>query len=152
MIVYSKFSTKNFNSIPKDAFLVVDDNQFIRYSIKCLLNEIFKEKNKNYEIIECNDGIETLKIIMDDQKANNLIKCVITDELMEFMDGSFSISILKELEFRNKIKRISYISLTSFDDDENKINIHNTGVDAIIAKPCSKKLLEKTLINLQLIC
>jgi len=91
-----------------------------------------------------------LKLIIDDQKLNNSIKCIITDELMEFMDGSQSISILKQLELKNKIKRISYISMTSFDDDYNKINIHNSGVDAIITKPCSKSLLMKTLQNLKL--
>jgi len=88
---------------------------------------------------------------MDDQKNNNLIKCVITDELMEFVEGSLSISILKQLEKRNKIKKVSYISLTSFDDDTNKINIHNSGVDAIITKPCSKIQLQKTLKNLNII-
>jgi len=135
----------------KAVILVVDDNQFIRYSIKNILNEIFKEFSKDIQILEGSDGIETLKFIMDDQKNNNLIKCVITDELMEFVDGSLSISILKQLEMKNKIKKISYISLTSFEDDINKINIHNSGVDAIITKPCSKSLLKQTLQKLNLI-
>jgi len=88
---------------------------------------------------------------MDDQKNNNMIKCVITDELMEFVDVSSSIRILKQLEKKNKIKKIAYISLTSFDDDINKINIHSSGVDAIITKPCSRILLQKTLQNLNII-
>jgi len=82
----------------KEIILVVDDNQFIRYSIKNILCEIFKEFKKDFQILEGWDGIDTLKYIMDDQKNNNLIKCLITDELMEFVDGSLSISILKQLE------------------------------------------------------
>jgi len=53
--------------------------------------------------LEGSDGIDTLKFIMDDQKNNNMIKCIITDELMEFVDGSLSISILRQLEKENKI-------------------------------------------------
>jgi len=82
---------KTFNNMitqAKEIILVVDDNQFIRYSIKYILCEIFKEFKKDFQILEGCDGIDTLKFIMDDQKNNNLIKCLITDELMEFVDGS----------------------------------------------------------------
>jgi len=88
---------------------------------------------------------------MDDQKNNNLIKCIITDEFMEFVDGSLSITILKQLENKNKIKRTPIISLTSIDDDINKINIHSSGADAIITKPCSQIQLAKTLQSLNII-
>jgi len=151
LLVNNNQTCKYRNKNSKNTILIVDDNQFIRYSIKNNLYDIFRECKKDFEILEACDGIETLKMIMDDQNNNNLIKCVITDELMEFIEGSLSISILKQLEIRNKIKKICYISLTSFDDDINKINIHNSGVDAIITKPCSKKLLKKTLQNLNLI-
>jgi len=147
----TKQSLKNIVNQSKDAILVIDDNQFIRYSIKNILNEIFREFKKDFQIFEGCDGIDTLKFIMDDQKNNKLIKCIITDELMEFVDGSLSITILKQLEKKNKIKKTAIISLTSFDDDINKINIHSSGVDAIITKPCSRIQLMKTLQSLNII-
>lgn len=125
--------------------LVVDDNQFIRKTIKYLLRDIFKETKKHFIIVECCDGIDTLKMIMEDQKMSNAIKCIITDELMEFMDGSLSISILRSFEQKNKVKNVFIISMSSFDDDLNRINIHKSGADAIITKPCSKYILKNLL-------
>lgn len=140
-----------YNKKQKQKILIVDDNQFIRTSIRNILKEIFKENNRKITIIEGCDGIETLKYIMDDQKLYNSIKCVFTDEKMEYMDGSKSIQIIREMEKLDKIKRVHIVSVTSYDDENNKHFIYNSGVDHIIQKPCSKSTLINILLKLKII-
>jgi len=131
--------------------LIVDDNQIIRKSIKCLLKEIFKTKGKYYNIIEGSDGVDTLKLVIDDQKFQNSIKCVFSDEKMEYFDGSRSISILRELENSNKIKKVNFVSITSYDDNIYKNFIKTCGADYVIQKPCSKSNIINVLENFGLI-
>jgi signal transduction histidine kinase/CheY-like chemotaxis protein len=121
--------------------LIVDDNHYIRSSIKNLVQQVLKSSTRHYDIVEGSDGVDILKLIIDDQQSNNLFKCIITDENMEYINGSESIKILKDLEKANKIKKILIISITSFEDELTKSNINKAGVDYILSKPCTKKHL-----------
>lgn len=44
--------------------LVVDDNQFINDSVKFIIDSIIKEMNLDFEVIQCNDGIDMIKLIV----------------------------------------------------------------------------------------
>lgn len=130
---------------------MVDDNQIIRKSLKFLLQEIFKAKEKSYRILEGSDGIDTIKMVIDDQRLTNSIKCIFSDEKMEYFDGSKSISLLRELENYKKIKKVNFVSVTSFDDCSLKNNITFSGADYVIQKPCSKSSLVNILEKLAII-
>ena len=134
-----------------DKILVVDDNVIIRNSVCRLLKNIIDESEIKYNIIVGNDGIDTLKIVKEDQKENNKIKIIITDEFMDFMNGSKSIKIIKELESENKIKRINIVSLSSSDDDISRMKYIKSGADSVITKPCSQYNLCNTLKGFNLI-
>jgi len=131
--------------------LVIDDNQIIRKSVKYLLQEILKVKEKPYKIIEGSDGIDALKMVIDDQKFGNRIKCIFSDEKMEYFDGSKTISILRELESSKKIKRVNFVAVTSYEDNFSCNQILKSGADFVIQKPCSKGHLISILDNLKLI-
>lgn len=90
-------------------------------------------------------------MVIDDQKIRNSIKCIFSDEKMEYFDGSRSIQILRELENSNKIKKVIFVSITSFDDNESKSMIKDCGADYVIQKPCSKSTLLNILENFHLI-
>jgi len=135
----------------KFKILIVDDNLHIRKSIRNIIAEVIKSFEKNYDFIEGSDGVDILKYIVEDQKKNNLIKCVFTDENMEYMDGSFCIEILREMEKENKIKNVNIVSVTSFEDDKNKEIILLKGANFIINKPCNKQTIANILKELDLI-
>ena len=97
------------------------------------------------------DGVDILKYIVEDQKDNNLIRCVFTDENMEYMDGSDSIQILRQMEQENKIKNVNMISVTSFDDENNRETILSKGANFIINKPCTKDTVFRVLSDLNLL-
>lgn len=138
-------STKSVESRHKSSIkiLVVDDNKFIRESLKNSLFSYFIEykKDMSLEIIEANDGIDMLKIIIEDQVLNS-IKFVFTDENMDFVNGSEAVSFLKTLEKANKIKKNTYILVSSMDDqDTNKLFLKN-GFDYVFTKPLPKSKLD----------
>lgn len=129
----------------KRVILIVDDHLYIRESVKMLLNKILKDKNllETFTIKEGNDGCNIITNIIYDQFDNNKIKCVITDENMEFINGSEAIKIVRNLQSQNKIKPVIIASLSAFEDDLMKKVIQETGVDYILSKPCNESNLLK---------
>ena len=116
-----------------------------------MLKEIFFSYEINYDIIEGCDGIDILKHIIEDQKNRNLIKCIFTDECMEYMNGSQSIEIIRQMEIHNKIKNLKIVSITSFEDEYNKEIILSKGADYIIDKPCTKTSMLRVLNELNIL-
>ena len=98
------------------------------------------------EIIELSDGIELLNTVINDK--SHRIKCIFTDENMEYMNGSEAVRIIRKLEQFRKIRSYEIVSITAFDDDETRKNILNSGVNSIITKPCSKSSITKIVSSL----
>jgi CheY-like chemotaxis protein len=146
----------NYNRIKgnkKLKILVVDDHVMVRDSIKKLVEKCLKILNliDKYEVLEGIDGVDILYHIIYDQNNGNLIKCVITDENMEYINGSESIMILRNLERLKKIKSVKVASITAFDDEMTKKKIKDSGPDFIFSKPCKLDILQTflrdTLLN-----
>jgi len=129
--------------ITKYKILIVDDHKFLRESLKNIILKILKKRNilKYFQVIEGIDGVDILYHIINDQAQNNLIKCVITDENMEYINGSQAIKIIKELETQLKIKPIALASITAYSDEFMKDQ--TGGIDCFLPKPCSEKHLLK---------
>ena len=90
-------TNSNFiNLIIKPKILLVEDNKLINDSTKTILLRIITELNLDNEIVQLNDGVDIIKQVMDDQFNGWLIKCVITDENIEYMNGSEAVKILKK--------------------------------------------------------
>lgn len=124
-----------------DKILIADDSETIRKAVIRLLlkNDYFKS---NFEFIECSDGCDILSKVIEDQIKGGRIKIIITDENMEFLNGSQAIEILRNLEFQNKITSIFVTSLTAFVDEESKKNIIEKGANIVLNKPLNNIQLE----------
>lgn len=141
----------------KEIIVIIDDNQYNRKSVISNINKMLKEtnnysnNNNKYKIVEGSDGVDLLKLVIDDQLNGNKIKCIITDENMEYMNGSDTVIIIRQLEQMNKIKRIKIVSCTALDDMMSKQIITKSGVDSILSKPTSVNELQKCFESLKLI-
>ena len=135
----------------KKRILIVDDNKYIRQAIKNLVRSSVEERKQteDFEILEGNDGVDILKYVIYDQ-INNSIKCILTDENMEYLNGSEAIKILRNLEKHNKIKYINITSITSFEDNYTINSITSAGADLIVGKPVTKKKLMEIFDNINL--
>jgi len=131
----------------KKKILITDDNFFIRSSLKNILLELNKEKKLNFEILEGNDGIDILKEIIEHHRTESAIDIVLTDEKMEYLNGSETIKILRMLERENKVKKTIIVSLTSFEDEQSKNLILKAGADYLISKPSTKNQIYNVLVK-----
>jgi len=130
----------NFRKI----ILIADDHVYIRDTLKNIINKILLKKkiNKEFIVKGISDGSEIINLVIKDQFKSNQIKCIITDENMEFINGSEAVRILKNLERKNKIKGCPIASITAFQDETMKTAILNVGVDYILSKPCTENDIE----------
>ena len=118
----------------------------MRESLRKLLENILVKFNTNdFEIVEYSDGIDFVNKIIKDQGKNNLIKCVLTDENMEYINGSDAIEIVRKLEKNRKIKNIPIASITAFENGHMKDFILKKGANCVLSKPCCEKDLIKLL-------
>ena len=89
-------------------------------------------------MITGNDAIDLLKFMIDDQNEGNIIKLIIIDYYMDYMNGNEALLILKQLLINKKIKKIPYIACITADTDSNTVNyLCEVGFDKVLDKNIS---------------
>jgi len=133
----------------KNIILVVDDNKIIRKSLKNMINKILDKTNNagEFKVKEGDEGSFIIRQIIKDQFNQNKIKCVITDENMEFINGSHAVKFLKGLEDKHQIKPVIYASFTNHEDEAIKIQMRKYGINYFIPKLCNEQLLTEFFIK-----
>ncbi len=105
---------KKIDSKVEKLILIIDDNQIIRNSIKKVIKSIKKtEKKENISVICLGDGIELLYMIMIDQIMRNMIKLIICDEQMIYLNGTDCFKIINNLIVEKKISKIPFVFCSS---------------------------------------
>ena len=97
----------SFNPVlKKKAILLVDDTSLIIASTERMINSVLASLDllHEFEILKAFDGIDLLNFIIKDQKSHRIL-FTITDEQMEFLDGSDTVRLVRRLEKENRIKR-----------------------------------------------
>ncbi len=107
--------------------LVVDDELRMRKLIK----DFFKQKN--YNILEAEDGEEALKVYNDNKEKINII---LLDVMMPKLDGW---SVLRQIRQENK--KLPVVMLTARAEEQDELFGFELGVDEYITKPFSPKIL-----------
>jgi PleD family two-component response regulator len=144
--------TNNDSSfIKKEKILLIDDNHFINEATKNVLSKVLKEASSKIEIIVGSDGADMIHQVIRDQSKGNEIKCILTDENMEYINGSEAIMIIRKLEKCHKIKFINIISVTGMEDSRSSDEIKKAGAQLVLNKPLSKNVIKGILKDLNLI-
>jgi signal transduction histidine kinase/CheY-like chemotaxis protein len=128
--------------------VIVDDNAMLLSSLNNVIKKDLVNNNiNNVKIFSGSDGIDLLKIIIDDQKGPNIIKCVFVDEFMEFMNGTEVIKIIREYERSNKIKPLFITKVSAMHFEQN-----SDGANITLEKPVRDKQIQKVLKLAGIIC
>ena len=106
--------------------LVVDDETRMRKLVKDFL------KQKEYNVLEAEDGEEALKIF---QENENKINIILLDVMMPKLDGW---SVLRQIRQSSKVP---IIMLTARGEEQDELFGFELGVDEYISKPFSPKIL-----------
>ncbi len=107
--------------------LVVDDESRMRKLIKDFLVQ------KNYNILEAEDGERALKVYEENKQKINLI---LLDVMMPKLDGW---SVLRQIRQDNK--SLPIVMLTARAEEQDELFGFELGVDEYITKPFSPKIL-----------
>lgn len=146
---FSKQVNININN-QKKKILIVDDNEILLQTLHKMLLKLMEKNEEEYEIITASDGLDILKYIIEDQFKGNLIKCVITDENMEFINGLEAVQILSNLQRRNKIKKISVLFSSSFEDNYKFSHLFDELNCEFLAKPVNINILDMKLKEIEI--
>ena len=139
------------NLIKKEKILLIDDNHFINEASINVVSKVLKEAGSRMEIIVGSDGADLIYQVIQDQSKGNEIKCILTDENMEYINGSEAIRIVRKLEKSLKIKFINIISVTGNEDSGSTNEIRKAGAQLVLNKPLSKNVIKGILKDLNLI-
>jgi signal transduction histidine kinase/CheY-like chemotaxis protein len=121
--------------------VIVDDNAMLLSSLNNVIKKVLVSNNiNNIKIFSGSDGIDLLKIIIDDQKGPNIIKCVFVDEFMEFMNGTEAIKIIREYEKLNKIRPLFITKVSAMHFEQN-----SDGTNVTLEKPVRDKQIQNVL-------
>ena len=107
--------------------LVVDDESRMRKLIKDFLIQ------KNYNILEAEDGERALKVYEENKEKIDLI---LLDVMMPKLDGW---SVLRNIRQENK--KLPIVMLTARAEEQDELFGFELGVDEYITKPFSPKIL-----------
>ena len=106
--------------------LIVDDESRMRKLIKDFLTQ------KQYNILEAEDGEDAIKIFNENQSKINLI---LLDVMMPKLDGW---SVLRQIRQHSNVP---IIMLTARGEEQDELFGFELGVDEYISKPFSPKIL-----------
>ncbi len=128
----------------KITIVIVDDEKIVRNSLIRLINNYFKDKQVNLNMIECNDGIELLVTVYISFLKNIHVDLIISDENMRVISGGFSSKIWYSLLAQNIIREIPMYIITAIGSNTNKDN-YSKIVKKIISKPIDSKNVSNLL-------
>lgn len=134
-------STENLlSNLRCSYFIVVDDEKFTRQSTLRILRNTAYKLNLNFIYIEAEDGMECLSFVYEMLKEGKKISGIISDEMMNHMNGSTTAEIFKKIKNFNT-QLIPFYLLTALTD------FSNSYVDFCISKPLIEKEALRILQN-----
>jgi len=122
----------------KKKILIIDDSEFIRLSLKFMLEEM------GFEIVEAESGPSALKFLETDKD----VIAAFVDILMPEMDGFELICKIRENKEYENIMLIMVTTETEIDQVEKALEF---GANEYIMKPVMKDIIQSKLAILGLI-
>jgi response regulator RpfG family c-di-GMP phosphodiesterase len=141
-----KNSSKNISLCNTMNIIVSDDEVLNRKSTIRILKNVSKSLNLKINIIEAVDGIETVSLFYKYLNTGTKISLIFSDENMNFMNGTKSCDLIKEIIIKKKLDDIPFYLLTACDryviDQKSHFN-----VTKILEKPFQKNIAIEILKN-----
>jgi signal transduction histidine kinase len=122
--------------------MVVDDEIVTRQSSVRLINKYLKEKRINATVVEAPDGIDCLYLYETYYKKGQRFTFILSDETMEFMNGSVCSEILMNMCNIKQFPLVPFFILTAY---ESLTGNNTHGIRKIFTKPLRRQNVEEIL-------
>lgn len=138
------FANLTYNDAP--TIILVDDDYFCRLSHKKLIKNVISELGIGpMNVMKACDGIDTLNIVLADQMNKRQICLIISDENMNYCNGSDSFILLTKMFRTDKLRKVPLWILTALEDDHELKNLKlRSGCDMILKKPPSMSTIRES--------
>jgi DNA-binding LytR/AlgR family response regulator len=126
--------------------IICDDERLIRQAHSRTVNTVCKSLGIKVNIIESEDGIETLYLFYKSIIQGDQISLIFSDENMNFINGTQSSVLIRDICIKKRINLVPFYLVSSFDENYifNKNNSNNNeNITNIIKKPLCKDDLIK---------
>ena len=131
--------------LEKNLIILADDNYIINICNKKIISDILQENERSdFDILCVNDGIDILKLFFNNEETER-IKLIITDENMDYLNGSEAIKVIRNIEKLKNKKKINIVSLSCNEEKSTGEIILKAGADYILIKPLSKQSIKSLL-------
>jgi CheY-like chemotaxis protein len=120
-----------------NVIIVVDDEVVIRKSTIRMLLKYCDENGKDLNILEAGDGIECLSLYYKCYKDGINVVMIISDQTMNFLNGSDTARILHNLNSEKGLSDIPFYILTAYEGFTL-----GSGIIGTYTKPLIKKNIE----------
>ena len=147
IIIKNNENNSNSNlEFKKYTILIVDDEYFIRSSVKRIITSYLKSLNENInlETIEACDGVECIMALYIAKNKKLKIDAIISDETMPCISGSHSSKIIDELISKGNISNVKMFVSTAL-SHTNINNNFSKVVMKIFSKPLDKTVIKEIL-------
>jgi len=135
----------------KDKILIVEENKSNRDKIVDIFENFMKLNNKQFEILEANDGVDIINnIVYNNRNNSNNLKLVITTNNMQYINGINTIELIRDIEKTKNIFKNNFVLLLEESEYFNSNNINTfylKGCDLIKNKNLENEDL-KEIFNL----
>jgi hypothetical protein len=141
---YDYFDCSNYSMY----IIIVDDEEMARLAnirMICELNNNIQYKN--LIIFEADDGIECLYFIYLSYLKGIRISFIISDETMNFLNGSYTLNIINSLVNKHVINNIPFYILTAYEDETTLKTLKESAPKDVYTKPMKKELLQSIFNN-----
>jgi signal transduction histidine kinase len=125
--------------------IVTDDEIFTRQSSVRVLKSIASEMNININIIEAQDGVETIFIFYKCISQGVRIAMIVSDENMNFMNGTKTYDVLSEILEKKNLNKINFNLLTALDNNAFDIKYRSQEDFNIVSKPLTRDMARTIL-------
>jgi CheY-like chemotaxis protein len=130
--------------------IVTDDEIFTRQSTVRIINSVCKSLDIKINILEAEDGVETIYLVYKALLQGHKISLIFSDENMNFISGISSSSIIRDLTNKKKMSDIPFYLVTAYDSSHLNKKIMSS-VNCVYEKPLSRdvtcQLIKDFLLN-----
>jgi hypothetical protein len=130
--------------------IVTDDEIFTRQSTVRMINSVCKSLKIKINILEAEDGVETINLVYKALIKGHRISLIFSDENMNFISGINSSSIIRDFTNKKKISDIPFYLVTAYDSSHLNKKL-TSSVNCTYEKPLSRdvasQLIKDFLLN-----